>query len=853
MNRVLLFLLFNLCQIQLVFAQETTSSTGNKTSVSTGISSIDSLFVYSDTTSSATKKSSSTGSILTQVINKAQQNAIELSQIKLQLTDAQDTLEMSQKLPGIRSVAEQIKSKVENDKEKLNLRYLQGMENLIGMVSEVNVEFEKKIKERVQKLTEAGNSLHKIKEDSLFNLSLRDSTLIPAINKELSLLKNSIKTIDSIYLAQEIMTAKFQAQISENTILFLELQQFLNAKKQTMEAQFWKKEINYIWEPSNYEKDTNLGEVIKESGSVNLQLMRIYLQRTYISLIICLCILIVGYLKIKSIIKSVLSEKEFANLILDRVKYFKNHTFSSTLIILIPVFLIIFTKPPLVFISTLSFLMVIASTFLIREQFGKYFNKIWGIFLAPYLLLALSGLHWKVAFQERWYILISSLLFLLMGVLVFRYARHKTFNGAKLLQILSVFMILTQGFASLANIFGRFNIAKTYSVTSAILFYRGVGLYLFVYVFLELVYLLIENSKKEKDGFTSYFDFQDLQKRLQGILLTFACGIWVYGLFWHLGYFTYMYDWLIDFLDKDRILGETTFQFGSIMLFLVILYISTFLANNIAYIASMKDQKNVVSRKQRLGSSVLLIRLAVLVIGFFIGMTAAKIPFDKIAIVLGALSVGIGFGLQTIINNLVSGIILAFERPIQIGDEIQVGMNSGTVKDVGIRASKIQAYDGSEIVVPNGDLLSQSLINWTLSDKKRRVELIIGVGYGSDMKLVKSVLEEIIHGERILKAPAPHVYMQTFNDSSVDFRVLFWVESMDIWIDVRAEVMSTIFERFAENNIEIPFPKRDLYLKTVPSNWQEKISKPGDDISPERPDSGSEDDPTDQNKKSSKD
>jgi small-conductance mechanosensitive channel len=215
-------------------------------------------------------------------------------------------------------------------------------------------------------------------------------------------------------------------------------------------------------------------------------------------------------------------------------------------------------------------------------------------------------------------------------------------------------------------------------------------------------------------------------------------------------------------------------------------------------------------------------------------MTAAKIPFDKIAIVLGALSVGIGFGLQTIINNLVSGVILAFERPIQIGDEIQVGENSGTVKEVGIRASKIQAYDGSEIVVPNGDLLSQSLINWTLSDKKRRIELIIGVGYGSDMKLVHSVLEDVLSRERILKVPTPKVYMQTFNDSSVDFRVLFWVESMDIWIDVRAEVMSTIFEKFAENNIEIPFPKRDLYLKSVPSNWKENISKPGEDISPKR-------------------
>lgn len=832
MNRIFLLALFTICLFTSVFGQGNNSGSDNSTSLNTGISAVDSLFVYTDSSATIKKKRSPDASLLTQVINRAQRHAIELSQIKIQLTESQDTTEMSEELPKIKLMADRIASQMDRDKEKLNLRYLQGIENLIALVKDLNDKFESKVEDRVQRLTAIGNNLEKIKSDSLFNLTLRDTSLIPSINKELALLKNSINTIDSIYLAKEITTAKFQAKISENTILFLELEQFLKANRAQMERSFWKKEINYLWQAPTYEKETSFQEVVKESGTVNLQLLKAYLEKTYMSLIVCLIILILGYLKIKAIIKAVSNEKEFAKLILDRVKYFKNHTFASTLIILLPIFLIIFSTPPLVFISTLSLLLVFASTFLVKEQFGNYFKKIWWVFLLPYVFLALSGLHWKVAFQERWYILISSLLFILMGILVLKHVRRHNLKGAQVLQPLAIFLIAFQSFAALANIFGRFNIAKTYSVTGAILFFRGVCLFLFIYVLLELVYLLIEYSKNEKDSFTSYFDFQDLQKRMQGLLIVFACGIWIYGLFWHLGYYNYIYDSFVLFLSKDRILGATTFQFGSILLFLVILYVTTFLANNIAYFASVKDQRNATSRKQRLGSSVLLIRLGVLMIGFFIGMTAAKIPFDRIAIVLGALSVGIGFGLQTIINNLVSGIILAFERPIQIGDEIQVGELSGTVKDVGIRASKIQAYDGSEIVMPNGDLLSKSLINWTLSDKKRRVELIIGVGYGSDMKQVKTILEEVVSGDRILKAPAPRVYMQTFNDSSVDFRVLFWVESMDIWIDVRAEVMSAIFEKFAEHDIEIPFPKRDLYLKSVPSNWQEKVSKPGEDISP---------------------
>jgi potassium efflux system protein len=177
--------------------------------------------------------------------------------------------------------------------------------------------------------------------------------------------------------------------------------------------------------------------------------------------------------------------------------------------------------------------------------------------------------------------------------------------------------------------------------------------------------------------------------------------------------------------------------------------------------------------------------------------------------------VGIGFGPKTTINNLVSGIILAFERPIQIVDEIQVGTHSGTVKKVGVRLSKIQAHDGSEIILPNGDLLSQSLINWTLSDKRRRIELIIGVAYDSGMGKVKRLIEEGSDQEKILKTPTSKVLMQTFGESSVDFRVLFWIESFEFWIDVRAEIMTAIFKSFAENRIEIPFPKRDLHLKTA--------------------------------------
>jgi len=190
------------------------------------------------------------------------------------------------------------------------------------------------------------------------------------------------------------------------------------------------------------------------------------------------------------------------------------------------------------------------------------------------------------------------------------------------------------------------------------------------------------------------------------------------------------------------------------------------------------------------------------------------ISLDNLTIILGGLSVGIAFGLQTIVNNLASGIILAFERPIQIGDAIEVGGRSGVVKEVGIRSSTIQAYDGSEVIIPNGDLLSQHLINWTLSDRRRRIEVIIGVAYGSDLKLVKNVLEEVLQKADLMTIPAPKVLIHNFADSAVEFRLLFWVSNLDTWVDTRNQVLVDTYEAFKQAGIEIPFPQRDLHLKS---------------------------------------
>jgi small-conductance mechanosensitive channel len=204
-------------------------------------------------------------------------------------------------------------------------------------------------------------------------------------------------------------------------------------------------------------------------------------------------------------------------------------------------------------------------------------------------------------------------------------------------------------------------------------------------------------------------------------------------------------------------------------------------------------------------------------VGFLLAFAAAGISMDRMAIVLGALSVGIGFGLQNIVNNLVSGIILAVEKPMEVGDVIELGNRMGTVKEIGFRSSQIATYDGSVIIVPNGDFISQQLINWTHSNNNyRRVDLVIGVPYGTDLEKAKTIVMAILESHKeVARYPAPLVLVHQFGSSSVDLRALFWTAEFDKWVGLRSDVLQQIYQRFGESGIEIPFPQQDLHIRSI--------------------------------------
>lgn len=199
--------------------------------------------------------------------------------------------------------------------------------------------------------------------------------------------------------------------------------------------------------------------------------------------------------------------------------------------------------------------------------------------------------------------------------------------------------------------------------------------------------------------------------------------------------------------------------------------------------------------------------------GFLLAVSAAGFDLNRLTLLTGAFGVGIGFGLQNIVNNFVSGLILLFERPVQIGDAVQVGTVSGEITRIGIRSSTIRTYQGAEVTVPNAKLISEDVTNWTLSNMSRRVELSLGVAYGSDpVRVTEIMLDAAQSNPEVMTDPAPQVLFLGFGESALQFELRFWAVNQGHPM-IKSQVALAVSDALAKAGIEIPFPQRELHLK----------------------------------------
>ena len=293
--------------------------------------------------------------------------------------------------------------------------------------------------------------------------------------------------------------------------------------------------------------------------------------------------------------------------------------------------------------------------------------------------------------------------------------------------------------------------------------------------------------------------------------------------------------WLQESLERIWEIGNLKISIGNIILFFISIWLAVQIARFVRFILEGDVLPRLNLARGVPGAISSIMTYVIIGFGIIIAMVTAGIDLSSFALLAGALGVGIGFGLQDLVRNFISGLILIFERPIQIGDAVQVDDLSGRVLKIGIRSSIIKTWQGAEVIVPNGNLISNKLVNWTLSDQLRRIDIKTGVSYGTDVKLVmQSLLKCATDHEKILTNPAPYVLFNDFAESYLEFELRCWTSNYTDWIFIKSEIMVAIDEAFAKEKIIIPFPQRDLHLKSgfeITDNLSAKEGKPNDENS----------------------
>ena len=544
-----------------------------------------------------------------------------------------------------------------------------------------------------------------------------------------------------------------------------------------------------------------------------------YLEHKILNVIfqlILIVVLIIAFRLIKKwILKAEINKSSFYQNMLVRVL---SRSISAALILGLFASVLIFPNRPELFKDIIKLLVtipliIIVITFLDR----KFFKYVYLFGSVIFLQMAYFMFPPGHLFYSFLIILVALIEMIVLGNLVIYFYRNSL--SRKFLNKLIILMLIIHfGFAFtglIGVLFGATILAEVSLNIPIANIFSGI---------LVITTVIIINGLIEVGIGSPYFQKMNifrlhgsyLKKKAIDIINFGAMILWFFAMLKVVNLYRLIVDLVISIFSDEIKIGTISFALGGIVLFFFVIWLSIVISKMVRIILEEDILKRLNLAKGVPHTIAMMVRYTLIIAGFFIAVSAVGMPLDSLTVLFGAFGVGIGFGLQNIFNNLVSGLILLFERPIQIGDTIEVGQLLGNVKSIGIRSSNVRTFDGAEVIVPNGQLISNEVVNWTLSDQRRRIEVVAGVAYGSDPHKVKELFLKVLadHPD-IIDDPAPSVLFKDLGSSSLDFRLLFWTSNYDEWIRIRSDIFFGVHDILKKEGIEIPFPQQDLHLRSV--------------------------------------
>lgn len=694
-----------------------------------------------------------------------------------------------------------IRERLSVNDRTLNLRNLQMFYTLLEAIQESDKKYADRLSAYDNQLDSLKKEVLGLRKDTAMRQLFRDSALRKSFSTQLKGLRIKWSATDSLVRNANTTINALKAHASSNAIAVTEMLHQTSNLLARIGPRAFTKERNYLWEP-RAQRAGGAGNNANFRKSINNEnkAVKYYFQNTRSKRFWLLLTGIVFFYWVFANYRTLKKKEKLSLIDAYRFKYINPVPIAVCLVWMLTLAPLFDLHAPAIYIETTQFLLMLVLTGLFWKRWPPKMFYYWCGIVILFVLLSgtrIVGLPFSL---QRWWVLCINGGAIFLGFL-FR-QRLQRANETKVMFFATAVYIGLNFLAVVCNLFGRSTLTQIFGYTSIYTFSQIITLTVFVKSLEEAFLLQIQTSRVKK-SYPDYFDAAPVIKGVNRLVTAVAVIICLIAVTTNLNIYNFVYNQLQSLLVTPQEIGSISFTFGGVVLFLGIIWLANFLQKYIAYFfGDVGDDAAFDNKGER--SRLMITRLVLLIAGFLLAVAASGLPMDKITVILGALGVGIGLGLQGIVNNFVSGIILIFDRPLRIGDTVEVGDKKGRVKEISIRSSTLLTPDGAEVIIPNGDLLAHNIVNWTLSNNHIRVELPVVVEGHPDPEEIKKGFADILKDNaNVLSQRQPEVLFTYLKGKTVEMVFSFWCKDVSRLDVAKSDVSKAVYGLLHEKGIAI--------------------------------------------------
>lgn len=683
--------------------------------------------------------------------------------------------------------------------------------------------YQETLKDRSESITEINDELvEEFNKWTLTKSTLQNSTSSKDVSESLDKVITSLQNITNLALERLDKVFLIQNKITSLILIIDSLNSEISQVEKNIQRDYFTIDALPIWKLNQTESAEITDSAIninkneknhKSELKKDLQQLKEFLSSRIGALISQIALILFLIVLMFRVHKSWNTEGELTSPIEDEAKIVVSHPFSSSLVVGLLISAYFYGGLTPIFREIHILLVLISTIILLPQLTTKKFRFPLFLFLLIYIE-RLSEVYISVSPLSARLLSIATAILIIIALFKGRKVikqnpeSFKQFH--KLFSLIAPLYIVLLIFAVILNSIGMLGLSNFLVKGIFISSLFSVVVYLIVKVVTGLAIILFKINKTSSNIQTLSTMVNVTNQRLQPTLFWAGFLYWIYFTLVGFEIYNTLLAWLNETLLIDWKIGEMTISLGGILAFSSIFIITLLLAKLAASI--FQDEWMIKTLPRGIAPAIsLILRIIVISLGFYMALSAAGIDLSKIGFILGTLGVGIGFGLQNVVLNFVAGLILAFERPVNLGDVIEVDQEKGVITNIGVRSSNIRTYTGAEAIIPNGDLISKKVINWTLTNRDRRSKILMKTSADANPEEVIELFNTIANEhENTYTDPAPKTYFYGYDlNGNLDFALMYWTTFSNT-LKTDNTISLKIFKTLKEKGISAPIPTRRI-------------------------------------------